>query len=153
MEEWTLWPEGSHVRMSVLPVSELVSLEHEVDFSGRLCDLQVKLGRTPSSWRMCQDFYPVIRGAISQSSSLHWPTQGIVTSSGECWTRSSLEYHSAAEESSLSLLLETQVADRYSLSARACEGILRRASRRGKALPKILEEALVRQASQSTAQE
>jgi hypothetical protein len=64
-----------------------------------------------------------------------------------------LEYHNAAEESSLLQLLETQVADRYSLSARACEGILRRSTRRGKSLPEVLHRALVRQASQNTAQE
>ena len=38
----------------------------------------------------------------------------------------------------------------YSLSQRACEGILNRARKRGRALPKRLEEALVAQASSTT---
>lgn len=57
------------------------------------------------------------------------------------------EYHSAAEESSLSDILET-IGDHllpFYLSATACAGILRRAERRGKQLPTELEKALVRQ--------
>lgn len=38
----------------------------------------------------------------------------------------------------------------YSLSRRACEGILNRARKRGRALPKRLEEALLAQASSTT---
>ena len=39
---------------------------------------------------------------------------------------------------------------KYSLSQKACEGILNRARKRGRALPKRLEEALVAQASSTT---
>lgn len=46
-------------------------------------------------------------------------------------------------ESRLSWILEDNVPERYYLSARACEGILSRASRRGKALPEILRTALL----------
>jgi hypothetical protein len=43
----------------------------------------------------------------------------------------------------LSDVLETQnVQEKYYLSARACEGILRRAEKRGKKLPEALREAL-----------
>ncbi len=48
-----------------------------------------------------------------------------------------------AVESHLSWILEDNVPERYYLSARACEGILSRASRRGKALPEILRTALL----------
>lgn len=48
-----------------------------------------------------------------------------------------------AVESRLSWILEDNVPQRYYLSARACEGILSRASRRGKALPEILRTALL----------
>lgn len=37
------------------------------------------------------------------------------------------------------------VPQRYSLSPKACEGILRRAARRGRSLPKLLEDSLVAQ--------
>ena len=43
----------------------------------------------------------------------------------------------------LSQILEVNVPQKYYLSARACQGILTRASRRGKALPELLETALL----------
>lgn len=45
--------------------------------------------------------------------------------------------------SRLSWILEDNVPQKYYLSARACQGILARASRRGKPLPEILKEALL----------
>jgi hypothetical protein len=42
----------------------------------------------------------------------------------------------------LSQILEVNVPEKYYLSAKACEGILRRAERRGKELPPMLKEAL-----------
>ena len=51
--------------------------------------------------------------------------------------------HSAAKESLLSQILEDNVPQKYYLSARACQGILTRASKRGKKLPKLLEVALL----------
>ncbi len=42
----------------------------------------------------------------------------------------------------LSEILETNADPKYNLSAKACQGILNRATRRGKNLPKMLEEAL-----------
>jgi hypothetical protein len=55
------------------------------------------------------------------------------------------ESPSVAVESSLSQILEADVPARYSLSKRACEGILRRAAKRGKELPAMLAEALLAQ--------
>ena len=62
----------------------------------------------------------------------------------ECWTLNTLEYHSdAAVSSSLRQVLETgDLPARFYLSPKACAGILRRASKRGKALPPMLEQAL-----------
>jgi hypothetical protein len=52
------------------------------------------------------------------------------------------EFPSVDVESTLSSILEENVPEKYYLSARACEGILRRAERRGKQLPQMLKEAL-----------
>ena len=52
-------------------------------------------------------------------------------------------------ESRLSQILEVQAHPKYSLSARACQGILRRADRRGKELPEILRKTLIKQSSAS----
>ena len=45
-------------------------------------------------------------------------------------------------QSHLSQILETSPNPKYNLSAKACQGILNRASRRGKQLPTMLREAL-----------
>ena len=49
--------------------------------------------------------------------------------------------------STLSQILEETVPQKYYLSQRACQGILRRASSRGRTLPEILKIALENQAS------
>ena len=49
--------------------------------------------------------------------------------------------------STLSQILQTRVPQRYYLSPKACLGILRRASVRGKELPPVLKTALEKQAS------
>lgn len=48
-------------------------------------------------------------------------------------------------ESKLSDILEPNPNQKYYLSAAACQGILRRAEKRGKELPPMLKEALERQ--------
>ena len=55
-------------------------------------------------------------------------------------------YPSAANVSTLSQILKVGVPEKYYLSPKACLGILRRASVRGKRLPDVLEKALRRQA-------
>ncbi|KAI4451268.1 hypothetical protein C823_005817 [Eubacterium plexicaudatum ASF492] len=50
-------------------------------------------------------------------------------------------------ESTLSQILQAGVPERYYLSPKACLGILRRASVRGKELPEVLRIALERQAA------
>lgn len=51
--------------------------------------------------------------------------------------------HSGENASTLSQILEANAPEKFYLSARACQGILNRAERRGKELPKILKEALI----------
>ena len=52
------------------------------------------------------------------------------------------EFPNVAVESILSSILEVNAPEKYYLSAKACEGVLRRAERRGKKLPPMLQEAL-----------
>lgn len=52
---------------------------------------------------------------------------------------------SGVSDSHLSQILEEQAHPKYSLSAKACRGILNRANRRGKELPEILRQALENQ--------
>jgi len=53
------------------------------------------------------------------------------------------EYPSDARESTLSQILDLNAPEKYSLSPRACAGILRRAEKRGKTLPDMLKDALM----------
>lgn len=50
-----------------------------------------------------------------------------------------------SEKATLSETLEEQADDKYKLSTKACEGILRRSERRGKELPELLDHALKQQ--------
>ena len=54
------------------------------------------------------------------------------------------ECPSAARGSTLSQILQANAPEKYYLSARACQGILNRASKRGKELPEVLRIALER---------
>jgi hypothetical protein len=69
------------------------------------------------------------------------PSHGgyLMLNTGEC--------PSAENASTLSQILQAGVPEKYYLSQKACLGILRRASARGKTLPVMLEKALKRQAS------
>ena len=64
---------------------------------------------------------------------------------GECMTRNFGGSPSVAEESRLSQISEAAPPMKYCLSAKACQGILNRAQRRGKELPAALRDALIRQ--------
>lgn len=75
-----------------------------------------------------------------------WETDGV--SHIESLMRSGGAYPSVENESSLSQILQTRVPQKYYLSPKACLGILRRASVRGKELPPVLKAALERQAAQ-----
>lgn len=61
---------------------------------------------------------------------------------GDCSMLNIGECPSDAVESHLSWILEDNVPEKYYLSAKACQGILTRASHRGKELPEILRMAL-----------
>lgn len=62
---------------------------------------------------------------------------------GDSWTVDISEWPSAESVSLLSSTLEVNAPEKYYLSARACQGILTRASRRGKKLPDLLQTALL----------
>ena len=72
-----------------------------------------------------------------------WVTDGALL--GEYSTHSFGESPSVAAESRLSQILEDNPHPKYYLSAKACQGILNRAARRGKDLPGALKAALLMQ--------
>ncbi|MDU6921851.1 MAG: DNA cytosine methyltransferase [Roseburia hominis] len=62
---------------------------------------------------------------------------------GDCLTLNFGECPNVENVSTLSMILETDVPDKYFLSAKACWGIIRRAETRNKEIPVILKIALL----------
>ena len=118
--------------------------------------LQIGIG--PSGWfgRTSPACFPVTEGEISLPSSASWGNSGMGGPT-ECLTLNTSEHAaspmlspSAVAVCSLSDILETgDVPQRFFLTAKACQGILRRADKRGKALPEVLSAALKAVASQT----
>ena len=69
----------------------------------------------------------------------------IILSHEECLMLNTSEFPSVEKESTLSQILEVTPHPKYYLSKTACEGILKRAEKRGKVLPTMLEMALKKQ--------
>ena len=85
-------------------------------------------------------------GQLGGATTMKWEDDGAWL--GECMTRNTGESPNAAVVSRLSQILEVTPQEKYSLSAKACQGILRRAERRGKDIPQALKEALENQAQE-----
>jgi len=84
-----------------------------------------------------------LRGGAGHLQDASWETGGVLL--GVYTMHSFGECPSEERESRLSQILEERPHQKYCLSARACQGILRRAEKRGKELPPLLKETLIRQ--------
>ena len=83
-------------------------------------------------------------GHTQDASTMNWEDGQLL---GAYTMRSFGESPREENASRLSQILEDYPLPKYSLSARACQGILNRANRRGKKLPEQLEKALMNQAT------
>lgn len=141
----TYFAEGSPAKTSPLPESEPDSQANDQDSSSRQPESLTLFSGTEAgfSLRMFPDFFPHKAEEISESFSRRFGNSGFWTEPGECWTVDTSECRSdGGVSSSLPDVLEADVAPRFYLSQKAAAGILRRAERRGKALPEHLESAL-----------
>ncbi len=95
-------------------------------------------------------FLDLTRGGVlfGEQAERSWATG--IPSRGECSTLNSGESPSVAVASHLSQILEARPLPKYYLSTTACQGVLRRAERRGKDLPPILKAALENQSASIT---
>lgn len=82
-------------------------------------------------------------GGQSQDASWEWKEAG--QSHTDFSMLNTGAFPKDAVESTLSQILEAQAHPKYYLSEKACLGILRRAEKRGKELPDILKQTLIRQ--------
>ena len=95
----------------------------------------------------------IVNGGVSlrgEKGSVCWLTSPGLQRQRLCLTLNIGEHPRTANPSKLSQILEQAPDSRYNLSAKACQGILNRAKRRGKELPEALRLALERQASALT---
>jgi hypothetical protein len=137
--------EVSPAKTSQLPESEPASPGKEADCSMKQHESQTLFSgmEDGSSLRTFPDSFPATEDATSPLYSRRWPTSGFTTSPGEHWTADTSECPSGGGEySSLPDVLEATVPERFYLSQKAAAGILRRAEKRGRALPPTLDRAL-----------
>ena len=78
----------------------------------------------------------------------YWLTSEDLQRRGLCLTLNLSEKPRTVIHTKLSQILERNPDPKYNLSAKACQGILNRAEKRGKKLPEALEKALRAQANQ-----
>lgn len=106
--------------------------------------LEPYLSKPPESQTITPLFLDCRTGSHGLTPEPLWATDGL--SLGVYTMRSFGAYPRDERDSALSQILEDRPHPRYYLSARACQGVLNRAQKRGKDLPPILKEALERQA-------
>lgn len=129
-EELTQLSEDFLVRITPLPESGRAWLEIGEPFGGSF---------TVASARLCQDllsaktfpaFYPPMEGDPSEQSSVAWSNSGMACAGGFL-TFATSESPSGGGESSLSQLLETDVAPKYYLTPSQLAYAMRRRESRG----------------------
>ena len=148
-EQLTFWSEEPRANPSALPDCGKDSETHEATS----CLLFLQSLHIYALDGLCGKMFlvscPATAVGILVPSSGRWGNWGM-GSRTECWTLNGAEHTGIQEPcrsvegvSSLSDVLEIlQVPQRFYLSAKACNGILRRAERRGKVLPEQLRLAL-----------
>lgn len=138
----TLFAEAPPARTSQSQEREQEWLESVLAWPSDSWRLWHKFSPPGSFGRTCRDVCPPTEDGTLEPSSEGWGNAGM-GSPIAFLTLNTSEFHSAADASSLSDILETGgLPQRYYLSPTACRGILRRAEKRGKELPPALEQAL-----------
>lgn len=103
----------------------------------------VSLKKQPKSSKKMPLFLN-LQGGGGTTPAASWEMGGVLL--GEYTMHSFGESPREENESHLSQILQDTAPEKYSLSEKACRGILTRASRRGKELPEVLKTALEKQA-------
>ena len=139
----------SPAKTSALQESVEDLLANARDYFLKSYDSLTKQKPSGSSSKMYPVYCHQMEEGIWESSSGRWLNSGMGSRTGFL-TLNTSEYPNAVEESSLSDVLEMtgEHLHKYSLSAKAAQGILRRANKRGKVLPDQLQKALERIATQ-----
>ena len=137
-------------RTSPSPANGQESEAPEGTCSGSSSVSQMPLFETEDGFssRTCRVFSHRMGDGTFLPSSGRWPTSGFGTWPTEFWTPGSSEFPSGGGVcSSLPDVLQEGAPARFFLSPRAARGILRRAEKRGRGLPRALQAALTALAS------
>ena len=137
----TLFAEASPAKTCPLPDAGRDWLESGADFGMSSTTLLQAFARAGWLSRTSLVFYPATEDGTLPSSFAGWSNAGMASPGGYL-TLNTSEYPNAAAVCSLSAVLETDAAPKYFLSAKAAQGILSRAERRGRSLPELLRAAL-----------
>jgi hypothetical protein len=143
------WAE-LHVKASALPACDKDSPTHAETSCSLTWQSLIDCARNGLCGKMSPVFCQATEDGILAPSSGRWFNSGM-GSRTECLTLNTCEWgdgpepsRSAGDVCSLSDVLETgPLPEKYSLSKKACEGILRRSQRRAKVLPPMLKAALL----------
>lgn len=136
-----LLSEEAPAKRSAWQGEDLASWTREVSSCLSSSAVLEKLSPDGSYGKTSPAFCHRMKGEPLAPSSGSWKTAGMLYR-GECWTLSSSEYPSDAGVCFLSDILCQDAPQEYFLSPTACEGIIRRAERRGRSLPSTLKSAL-----------
>lgn len=142
----TLWSEALPANPSARQGIAPASLTKEGELCSRTLNSLGVSDHAGLYGRMSLVYCPPQKDGTLVPSSTRWPTWGIGLTGGFL-TLNGSEFPSDAVVSSLSQVLETTVHPRYCLSARAAQGILTRAERRGKRIVEPLRTALLQSAA------
>lgn len=149
MNQSILFAEASPAKTSAWLDAVLDWLAADPDFSTSSCVSLLSALPLGFSSRTSLAFCRRQEDGTWEPSSGRWENSGMGGPT-VCLTLSTSEWPKDAAVCSLSDVLETApVPPRYFLSPRACRGILRRAEKRGRELPKALREALVQVAAET----
>lgn len=145
MEQLTLLSAEALVKISPSQETEQEFMENVLDWQGSILELLQKYSPNGLSGKTYRVSLRQTADEILQKLPMKWQNSGM-GSHGECWTHNTLEFPKDDAESSLSDILETgDHLQPFFLSQRACRGILKRANKKNKKLPKLIEEILIRQ--------
>lgn len=156
LEQLTFWLEELPVRDSASRESRAASAIPEAPSASPIAEFLKLCAPGGSSGKMCPASLAPTEERTSKRSSGKLMKSGILAH-GECWTLNTCEwtdtlvpFRSGDVVCSLSDILESgDIQPKYYLSRDACSGILRRAAKRGRALPEALLQALEAQAGKS----
>ena len=135
-----------HAKTSRLPEIGRAWLESKASYGSSSIEFLRRLGRLGLLSKTSPACYPATGGGILPPSFAGWSNSGMASPGGYL-TLSISESPNDAVESSLSDILETDAPQKYFLSPKACQGVLKRAERRGRPLPEPLAQALTQVAT------